>query len=285
MNNIDEIAKKNNRKGIVISVLVHVMLLLLFLFATVWQEPYPPKPEYGIELNFGLSDAGRGNEPVANEQPVEEVEAQVPEEVTEENTEAVEEQVETAETVEETTEDPTTEALQEDGIVEEQKKPETKKEAEKAVETKEAQVQKVAEKKVEEKPKPNPNAMFPGNNASQGETNKDGDQGVKDGEVDAKALMGSQGGGNGSTLEMSGWAWNAPPRPNDTSDQNGKIVFQIKVDDRGEVIKVDVLETTVSPDVVSVYRREVERLSFYKTSSGTTLSSYTGKITFIIRSR
>lgn len=69
--------------------------MLLFLWVTVWKEPYPPHPEYGIELNLGNVQTGSGNEEagaeVVNEEVVEETEV----------TEATEESQE-SEVVEET---------------------------------------------------------------------------------------------------------------------------------------------------------------------------------------
>ncbi len=282
MNSTDTLAKKNNYKGIAISIAVHVVIILLFLWVTVWQEPYPPNPEFGIELNMGSVNTGAGNEPAGSE-------AVIPQEA-EENEEVAEEvaAVEALDQVESNESEAVDEAItQNDGLVEQKDEPATKVQSEAVKETKTAQKQ-AETKQVEAKdpPKPNPNALFPGKNASQGESSKEqGDQGVKDGNVDAKALMGTQGGGNGSKLDMVGWAWNSPPRPKDNSDQNGKVVIEIKVNSDGEVIGTQITQTTVSLEIAKIYENEVQRLSFYKTSGGSTLSSYTGKITFIIRSK
>jgi protein TonB len=276
MSNLDDIAKKNNYKGIAISIAIHAILLLLFLWATVWQEPYPPNPEYGIELNFGTSNRGSGEEPVAVEETDDALEENLEEEsieeaLEEESTSPAEEVVENQASVAAAAESevqPTAdnEATQDEGPVKQEEKTEEKveKEVKKEAEAAAPVADKV-EDKVEQAPKTNPNALFPGKNKSQGETNtSEGDQGKENGDVDANAMMGPQGGGSGSSLEMSGWAWDSPPRPNDKSDQNGQIVFRIKVDDNGEVINVDVLETTVSPDIVRIYQGEVEKLTFYK---------------------
>jgi hypothetical protein len=61
---------------------------------------------------------------------------------------------------------------------------------------------------------------------------------------------------------LSGWRWDFEPNPPDTSNENGKIVFEIKIDDRGEIISVRTLEKTVSPEVERIYRQEVESLTF-----------------------
>lgn len=273
--------KKNRIIGISVSVGLHILLLLLFLWVTAWKEPYPPLPEYGIELNMGIDNQGSGNEPVSA-QETEEIE----ETPTEESEETVEDQVE------ETTES------EADDVVEEASEP-AQEVVEEAVTDEEAPVKvedtptekaKETSKKEEkeekkEEPKANPNALFPGDSKSQGETNdQKGDQGNPEGEVDAEAMMGPQGGGSGSKLDMSGWKWDSPPRPNDTSEQSGKIVFEIRVDSNGEVISVRAIETTVSAEVVKIYQDEVAKLTFSRTSGGKTAPQSKGTITFLIRS-
>jgi len=275
--------KKNRIIGISVSLGLHILLLLLFLWVTAWKEPYPPLPEYGIELNIGMDNTGSGDEPVAS-QETEVTEEEPVEEVQENTEESVEESVETEEVIDEsenTTEDVAEETVEE--VVSNQESPvkvEEKKEEKKQEKT---QKEEVEEKK--EEPKANPNALFPGNNDSQGETsNNKGDQGNPDGQVDAEAMMGPQGGGNGSSLDMAGWKWDSPPRPNDTSQQSGKIVFEIRVDGNGEVISVRAIETTLSAEVVKIYQDEVAKLSFSRTSGGRTAPQSKGTITFLIRS-
>ncbi|WP_296623451.1 hypothetical protein [Marivirga sp.] len=273
--------KKNRIIGISVSVGLHILLLLLFLWVTAWKEPYPPLPEYGIELNMGIDNSGSGNEPVSGQEaeeieetPTEEAEESVEEEI-EETTESDANDV--VEEVSEPAEEVVEEAVnEEDAPVKVEDTP-----TEKAKET--PKQEKKEEKK--EEPKANPNALFPGDTKTQGETNdKKGDQGNPEGEVDADAMMGPQGGGNGSKLDMAGWKWDRVPDPDDPSNQSGKIVFEIRVDNNGEVISVRTLTTTVSADVAKIYQDEVAKLTFSKTSSGKIVAQYKGTITFLIRS-
>ena len=69
---------KNQNIGLFVSLGVHVLLLLCFYFISAWKEPDPPIPDYGIELNFGLSDRGSGQ--IQPAQPVKVVNTTQPEE-------------------------------------------------------------------------------------------------------------------------------------------------------------------------------------------------------------
>ena len=281
MNDFTHTEKKHRNIGIIVSIAVHVLLLVLFLWATAWKEPYPPLPEYGIELNFGMNTPGTGEEAVAAD------ESETVEDVVEESNEEVEEAVE--ETVEqpiETAVDQISEEVQE-AVEEVATQEESPVKAEDSKTPEQNPVEKVKEEvKEPEKPKANPNALFPGSNTSQGDqTNAKGDQGKADGQVDADALMGPQGGGSDSELDMAGWKWDSPPRPNDPSEQNGIIVFDITVDSNGEVISVVAREYTLSADIVKIYKEEVEKLTFSKNSGGITTGQSKGTITFKIRSK
>ena len=57
-----DLKDKDKRTGWIVSLSVHAAILVLFFFILAWQAPDPPLPEYGIELNFGLEEAGSGYE-------------------------------------------------------------------------------------------------------------------------------------------------------------------------------------------------------------------------------
>ena len=280
---------------------IHGLLLVLFIFLLAWRAPDPPLPEYGIELNFGLDNVGTGDvqkEIPANdndseeeakpdeptEQPeVEEVMEQSVEEVTETIEEVVEEVVPEPEAV-------VTQPIESPDVVKEEEKPAPEKEPVKE-----------PEEVKESTPEP---LKYPDKNPTDGGGGKDGDsnspessnhgdntdatgdKGDPEGTIDSRALYGTSGGGGGSSLSMTGWVWDAKPRPNDQSDENGRIVFEIKIDEDGEIIYVKTIEKTVSPAVERVYRQEVEKLTFSPTSGNTVPApTSTGRITFIIKSK
>lgn len=285
--------KKNNRIGMITSLGFHALLFLLFFFLLAWSEPDPPIPEYGIELSFVSStstgkveneseqqNTQESDEPEEQaEDPVEEVPeeveqkaetsetSEVQEEVVEEVEETVAEPVEETETVE--TEDVNSPDVVE--TVKEEPKVKTEESTPKKVIAKEP-VKKLdnntdkneSEEKAEEKPAIDSRAIYTG----------------------SKGPKNSQSSSGGASLDLSGWLWDFEPEPNDTSDESGKIVFQIIVDNEGEIIGIKTLEKTVSPLVEKIYKDAVMELTFSKTAENRSVApTSNGKITFIIQAR
>ncbi|MFT6867383.1 MAG: protein TonB [Cyclobacteriaceae bacterium] len=293
--------KKYKRIGWITSVSVQMLMLLLFYLLIAWKEPFPPIPTYGIELNFGFSEAGLGDEPVENTQE----ELPIEEEIVEEVLEEVEQIDETEVIIEETTipevvETPIEEAVFEDITspdVVEPEKTKVQKEV-KEVETKK-EVKKIEPEKVivEKKPaetKPvqpvKEEALMPTTDtgtksSSQGTSAPAGDEGKEEGSLEGRALYGSQGSADGASLQMAGWTWDFKPEPNDKSLETGKIVYQIVIDSEGYFSRIDVVSSTVSPDVERIYRQSVERLSYSKTDDYKPAPSSTGRVTFIIKAK
>lgn len=271
--------KKYRRIGWWTAILTQVVMLILFYFLIAWKEPFPPIPSYGIELSFGLDQTGQGEVAPATPQPREVIEESEPQEETAEAEEtsepATEEVVEEAEVpTEPVTQTPSPDVV-EKKVEEPKPKPEPVKTVEPAKEVKKEEQKPASTPTVSEKPSP-----------SQGNTNEPGDQGKKDGKVDDRALYGSQGsGGNGASLQMTGWVWDFKPNPNDKSDETGKIVYKITIDDEGYITKIDLVSSTVSPEIQRLYRQSVERLSFSKTSEYKPAPESTGTITFIIQTK
>ncbi len=298
--------KKNDRLGMGVSLGIHLALLVLFIFLLAWKEPFPPLPEYGIEVSFGLEEAGSGEvqpttpvnntpEPVAEEPAPDEPSANeevIPEPVTETN--VVETQEPQIEEVEEVS-DPVEE------VEESQSAPNVDPATE---EPKEEKIEETPVKK--ESPKLNSDAAYPNqpantngangtdgssntpDNSNQGnEPDEVGDQGDPEGEIDARSLYGKPGGGaGGAALAMSGWNWDFLPKPGDLSNETGQIIFEIKIDDEGEIISVRTIEKSVSDSIVKIYRSEVLKLTFSRTSANSRpAATSTGRITFIIRSK
>ncbi len=272
--------KKYRRIGWWTAILTQVVMLILFYFLIAWKEPFPPIPSYGIELSFGIDRTGQGEEAPASLEPEEVIEeSETQEEPVDEPEEVVEAAEPAEEVVEETEvpEEPITETPSPDVVEKkiEEPKPEPVKTEEPAKEV----------KKEEQKPANNP-TVSETPSPSQGNTNEPGDEGKKEGKLDDRALYGNQGGGsNGASLQMTGWVWDFKPSPNDKSDETGKIVYKITIDDEGYITKIELQSSTVSPEIQRLYRQSVERLSFSKTSEYKPAPTSTGTITFLIQTK
>lgn len=275
--------RRNKTISFGITVTLHILLLLCCFFVWKWYPPDPPLPDYGVELNFGLDEAGYGylqtTAPPSDATSTEDAVAGNPE--TEQTTETAPSEEATPETDEAMGKTVTTDNPESPIAVPEEPK-ETKPKKETKPETASAGIT-------------NENGAGGRNgksNQTPGNNNGDhkgavGDQGDPNGSLDAKALYGKMGkGGSGSSLQMTGWAWDDKPNVQDKSSEEGKIVFEIKVDDSGTIINVTTLESTVSPAVEKLYKKEVENLTFSRTRDNMNPAPIsTGKITFIIKSK
>lgn len=300
----EEQERKNQRVAMISTAGITVLILIFMFLVIAWRAPDPPLPEYGIELNFGTDVSGSGT--VQPTQPAGQPEA-VPEEIIEETSEESEpEPVEEVPVVEEAAPQET-EPAQEQIVSRVESPVAVKEEPKKETKPVEKPAEKPAEKKTEpqpepvkETPKPTPKAVYTpgaekkdasankqGEAGSQGDdVNKAGDKGSPEGNVDAKALYGKAGGGaGGSSLDLAGWKWDSRPSPSIPQSELGGIVrFEIKVDDRGEILSIRTIERSVSPETEQICRKAVEKLTFTKTGANVPAIS-TGTITFVVRSR
>jgi periplasmic protein TonB len=282
--------KKNERIAMLTSIGLHAGMLLLFFFMVAWRPPNPPLPEVGLEINFGMDEQGTGDiqpeEPVGsqgtqpeepNQPEPEEEKAEAPKPV---ETKVVEQEV----------------ATEKESPVSVPEKKEEEKQPEKPV------VKPEPKKEEPIKPKPDANATYKPSTPKTESTNtttegkegtagshgddkdKTGDKGNPEGSLDAKSLYGKPGGGGGGpSLELAGWQWDRKPTPSVPPSESGRIVFQIKVDDSGEIVDIKTLERGVSVEAEKACRAEIQKLTFTKT--GTNVPEFsTGKITFVIRS-
>ena len=286
---------KDKRTGWLVSLAIHAVIVILFFFILAWQAPDPPLPEYGIELNFGLEESGTGTQqPTVDPTPPTIEEQGEPEQQVIEEQEQIPEDQPEPEPVEESAVEELPDSQQEDSPVEtlpvEEQTP-----VDPVEEKVEEEVKQISEPEIEEPTEEakaeekiiDAQALYPGSASQGSKEDAAGDAGDPEGTVDSRALYGkSGGGGGGPSLDLAGWRWDYEPKPDDRSNENGRIVFELKVDDNGEVVGVRTLEKTVSPSVEQLYRREVEKLTFSPLSSNTIPAPIsTGKITFIIRSK
>ncbi len=284
----EEQEKKNRRIGLITSIGVHLVILVAFLFMIAWRAPNPPFPEYGIELNFGMDDQGYGE--VQPETPPNESETTEEQQAEEENVDQNEEAAEevSPQEVEEATEQPV--AKTESPVVVKETPKETK------------PTPKVEEKPKEKKPTESVKkeekllATYPADGKKEEGTAKAnhgdnpgavGDKGSEEGTLDAKALYGKQGGGGGGpALDLAGWNWDQIPHPDiGKNESDGKIEFEIKVDENGDIIGYRVLERSLSIDAEKACRDAISKLTFTKKPGAVVPAISTGKITFVVRTR
>ncbi|MDH5474609.1 MAG: hypothetical protein OEX22_02845 [Cyclobacteriaceae bacterium] len=291
----------NKNVAWVVSITLHVLLLLAFIFMVAWREPNPPFPEYGIEVNFGTSSVGSGEiqpvEPINDTQNVEDSQPEESsEEVVEEN--IVEQIIETNENSNVQENEVITQTAESPDVIEEEPKEEIEQPIEEPIK------EEVIEKPVEEIPQKVKNPIVykkkdgadgesgdsaTPENANNGDDESTvGDKGSKEGTLDARTVYdGNKGGGGGApALKISGWFWDNEPNKKDASSENGIIEFSFVVDDEGYVGNIQVIQSTVSPSVANFYKEQLRNTTFSQTNPNIApLSQTKGTVKFIIKSR
>lgn len=270
--------KKSRQIAMITSLGVHGLVVLLLLLIVAWRAPNPPLPEFGIELNFGMDTQGSGaiqpetpagaveEEPEEEEEVIEDLPVPEQESVTEEEVveDPVQEEVQSVQPE-------VTSKIESPVVVEEKKevKPaETPKEkpAEKTPETKPEvkEVPKAVYKPKAEATDGTQNAK-PGTPGSQGDdTNATGDKGDPKGTLDARAIVGKQGGGGGGA-SISGFGSfgypdiNSPQLP---GESNGIYEFKVHVDENGYVTRVETLQRGLSIEAERRLKATIQNLQF-----------------------
>ena len=279
--------RKNKTIAMITSLGVHGLLLLAFMLMMAWRAPNPPHPEYGIELNFGLDEQGGGE--IQPETPPGEKQAedktqqedtskpQQEEVVPEKPIEQVVSKVESPVVIKEEVKETKKEVVKEKTV--ETKPKETPKEEVKVVKTE----VKVAEEKGTDTKKGD-------NSTSHGDDpGKVGDKGNPEGKLDAKALYGQPGGGGGGDgfgLSMSGWAWAEDPKiPNLTSNEDGRIEFEIECDENGDITGITTIQRGLNPKDEQLLKDEIRRNSLVRTSAGKVQPTSKGRVVFILKTK
>ena len=274
----DSREKKNKTIAMFTSLGIHLAVLLAFIFMMAWRAPNPPFPEYGIELNFGLDNQGSGD--IQPETPASAEETPTDEPPTDEpSTEPLEEQKEESKPVEEVVEQPV--SKEESPVVIKETKKETEvKPVKEDIKKEEKKEIKVAETKPSDD-KGNPKQ------ANQGDDkNKVGNKGIEEGSLKT-VYEGKQGGGGGGVgLDLDGWKWDEIPRPSiPNNESDGKITFNIEVDDKGEMKGYSIEENTLSIEAVKACKEAIEKLTFSKNPGAVVPETSKGKITFVVRTQ
>lgn len=289
---------KNKRIAFLVSVGLHASLFLTFFLLISWKAPYPPAPEYGVVLNYGVDDQGGGEiqpEKSVGNSPVDDKTNELKENeksLTDEPTKSADQKEEVKETK---TDAPISDETSDVAVKTEKKKTEEKpKEKIEKVEPKKEVKPNTEEKKVVKA-----EAVYSGTSGTKkGETNqsqgddpgKVGDKGNPQGKLDAKALYGKPGGGgggNGFGLGMSGWEWASTPKIPDLPDsENGRIVFEIECDEDGEIVSIKTLERGLSAKAEQLLKDEIQKNSLVRTATnGAVASKSKGTVSFVLKAK
>ena len=270
----------HRREGLIGTLVVHGLLLLLFIFS-VFKGPNPPLAPLGggdgVELNYGLDEAGSGtvqSMAPANASPNRE-DSRPPQASPDPQPRSVAV----------TTPDPTPPSQEKVITSEAEESPVSVAPVETPAPPKEEvkAVPKVP-RKVAVAFAPKGSATGGGNgvngtsNAPTGNNNGDrpgtvGDQGDQNGTLDATALYGAPGrGGSGSSpgsggLEMSGWRFESKPVVESVDDNSGVIRFKVKIAADGEVESVSKVSGNVSALQEKLCRDMLLDTNFIKTNS------------------
>ena len=270
----------HRREGLIGTLVVHGVLLLLFIFS-VFKGPNPPLAPLGggdgVELNYGLDEAGSGNVQsmaTANNSPNRQ-DSRPPQASPDPQPRPVAV----------ATPDPTPPAQEKIITSEAEESPVSAAPVETPAPPKEeVKAAPKVPRKVAVAFAPKGSATGGGNgvngtsNAPTGNNNGDrpgtvGDQGDPNGTLDATALYGSPGrGGSGSSpgsggLEMSGWRFESKPVVESVDDNSGVIRFKIKITADGEVESVSKVSGNVSPSQEKLCRDKLLDTNFVKTNS------------------
>lgn len=202
-----------------LSTLLFSMLAVAVLLLCGMYRPFPPPPEYGVEVNLGYMDDGSGDRQAYD--PASVPAASQPQAVEAEEEEVVTAQTEEAQALPKVEKKPVAE-----------KKPEPVREQPKTEEVQE----------VKKEPEINPLALYPGKRkgtetSSEGETGKIGDQGKPTGDANAHGYTGS-GGSGGISFSLNGRTLMSLVKPDYDSEEEGVVVVRIWVNKNGMVTRV-----------------------------------------------
>lgn len=216
--------KKDHIRALVGTMIFHVVLALLFLLFGL-STPLPLPEEEGVLVALGYTDAGQGRvQPLVSSPPLPRQETAPPSSAPEE---IVTQQTEESVRLPDATPKP----------VPERQDPESpQRETQPVPETP------VEKPREEPQPQVDPRALFPGvdqrttSRQAQGDTTGQGNQGQREGVVDAENFQGI-GQGQGVTFSLSNRRANLLPVPEYTTQAQGRVVVNITVNRQGQVTR------------------------------------------------
>lgn len=244
---------KDRRRGIIGTIVVHVILLIALIFLAL-KTPLPLPGEEGVEVNFGYDDRGMGNIQRETPPPVRKLPSArpKPQPIGQPKTPPPQKKFITQETEEAPAikEPKKEEKIKEEPeeIKKEEKTPEPiKKTEETPVDSATLNREVEVTKEPVEEPKPvvNTKALYPGTSKNKEGTNQGikqgaGDMGKPQGYKDNDKFNGRGGEGNGISFSLGGRGSKYLERPSAKFSEVGTVVVNIWVDRNGNVVKAQV---------------------------------------------
>jgi len=226
---------KEKRKSAILTTLI--MIALFFAMFYVGLSYLDPPEEFGIALNFGTSNVGKGNLPPKQiAKPI--IKKEIPQEKVKNVQPEIKKKVDAVEKVlTQNTED----------AIAIKKQQEAKKKADAIAKKEREQKVAIAKQKAEEDAKKKKlDALIGGinnaegkSNSGEGDDNQAGDKGKINGNPNVNGYYGNGGmGGNGDYFLGSRKPTNKP-KPNYICNEEGVVVVEIKVDVHGNVIRAN----------------------------------------------
>lgn len=225
---------KHKRKSAAITGFLMSLLLVGIFF--VGLKYLDPPEEFGIAVNFGTSEFGKGD--VQHTEPIK----SLPEEVIHEKVEQVEKVI--TENVKTNVSEEVITQNTEDAIAI-KKKQEAKRKADEEARLEKERLEAIAKKKAEQdaKKKSIDNLIGGVKNSKgtatggEGNDNINGDKGKINGDPNADGYYGNGGGGGNGDYNLGNRKPLSKPKPNYICNEEGLVVVSIEVDINGKVIK------------------------------------------------
>ncbi len=286
MINSNSVLSPNERVIVaIIAIIIHIFLAIILFVKPVWERPIPaPEPA-------GITMVSFGNVVTPTETPApsqSEFTPSVTETETVEETEVEEAQKVQDITPQKQTQIPDIQTTKNENTV---SVPDTKKDKkeEKEQEKPEKKVEPKVDPKVEKqetKKQETPVKQETKNDATSN-SNEEGDSNTKDkqGNSDDPNDKGKIGVKDGAEISVVGWRWITKPQPNDALNEQGKIIFDITIDQNGNVIKVGLVEKSLTIGIATytAYKNAVQNTKFERTLSKPATESTIGRLTFNIK--
>ena len=249
--------EKDERKGMLISFCIHLLLLLICLIPMLSYLD-PPEEIAGIYVQFGdVQEGGNDTEVAAQEE--------VNEEVKKSTEKSQVEEVKKSEAKPQKTNVESSQVLDEESpVVKKESKVNNQKQIEVDLEAKRKE-EEAAKQKAKEDTKQKYSDLF--KSSGKGNGSQSGDEGKKTEDPDSKVLdnLATGSGRVGGGLTNRGVVYE--PRIRDNTQKTGKVAVNICVDSEGNVIKADYTQkgsTTTDSHLIKVAEEGVKKYKFSK---------------------